>query len=133
MSSKNGTTAVKKEIATATKASTPTSAKVEEVAKVLKTEISSKVKSQTEIIKQRMDKRTKLATLYKDIDALEKAQSDFDSIQSYGDIRITVYSGQTSTFSTTRQDSVEEVLKTIQENISQKLAKAQKELAEFVF
>ena len=130
MSTQNGTTPKPK----TTKTTSVVKPKVKEAVKALVVKKDdSKTKSQAEIIKQRMDKRMKLSTMYKDIDALTKAQSDFDSIQSFSDIRVVIYSGQSATFSTTRQDTVTDVMDTIQKNIDQKLLKAQKELAEFEF
>ena len=130
MSSQNGTTKKKP----VTKPVTDEKKKADTAVKALvKDALKPKVSSHAEIVKRRMDRRTKLSTLYKDIDALEKAQSDFDSIQSFGDIRIVVHSGTTPTFATTRQDTIESVLKAIQGNISKKLVQAQTELAEFEF
>jgi hypothetical protein len=121
MSISNGTATKEKEVAQAKNTTIPV--KVE----------TPKMKSQGEIIKERMDKRTKLNALYADIDQLETALRDFDSIQQYADVKVVVLSGRDPKFQTTRQDTVNDALTCIQKSINNKLTKAQQDLANFEF
>ncbi len=89
--------------------------------------------SQAQIVQQRPDKRVRLNALYQDHDQLQEALRDFDSIRTYGDIRITVYCGSTVHFQTSRHDTVQSGLKSLEQSIKQKLQQVQADLAGFEF
>lgn len=85
------------------------------------------------LVKERLEKKTKLDTMYEDIDQLENLKKDFESIQSSGDVRITITCNGQTKFSTHREDTVQGVLQSVEGSINAKLEKAYKDLAQFQF
>lgn len=86
-----------------------------------------------ELAKERLAKKVKLETLYEDIEQLEEAVRQFDSIQSFGEITIQIQCGGSTRFRTSREDTVSAALEALGASIKEKLALAYRQLGDFQF
>lgn len=82
---------------------------------------------------ERLAKKVKLDTLYEDIEQLEEAAREFDSIQSFGEVTIIIQCGGSNRFKTSRQDTVGAGLEALGASIKAKLALAYRQLGDFQF
>ena len=95
--------------------------------------VTAKEPSPEQLARQRIEKRIKLNALYDDIEKLNQAHREFDSIQSFGELSVAIRCGDRVAFMTSRTDTVNEALDVIQSSIDRKLEAAYKQLAEFSF
>ncbi len=96
--------------------------------------VSVKPETSPEVLaKERLAKKVKLDTLYEDIDQLEEAVKEFDSIQSFGEVTVIIQCGGSNRFKTSRQDTVSVALEAIGVSIKEKLALAYRQLGDFQF
>lgn len=85
------------------------------------------------LAKERLAKKVKLETLYEDIEQLEEAVKEFDSIQSFGEVTVVIQCGGSTRFKTSRQDTVGAGLEALGKSIKEKLALAYRQLGDFQF
>ena len=86
-----------------------------------------------ELAKERLAKKVKLETLYEDIEQLEEAVRQFDSIQSFGEITLQIQCGGRTRFKTSRDDTLSAAHEALRASIKEKLALAYRQLGDFQF
>lgn len=95
--------------------------------------VSKPKPSNEELAKERLAKKVKLETLYEDIDQLEEAKKEFDSIQSFGEVTVIIQCGGSNRFKTSREDTVSVALDAIGASVKEKLSLAYRQLGDFQF
>lgn len=86
-----------------------------------------------QIAKERLERLVSLQALQADIEQLENAARDFNSIRNYSEVEVTITCNGHTAFRTGRTDTVEAATSAIEQSITDKRLKAYAELAAFEF